>query len=134
MTTFFAIFIILHGLVHLWYVTLSLRLIPYQPEMGWSGESWLLTNMLGDGGARSIASILYTLAFLGFAAAGAGMLMEQQWFRPVMMASAVLSFIAIGLFWDGKPSQIVEKGIIGFAISMLAIVGLLIFNWPPSIP
>lgn len=58
MTTFFAIFMILHWLVHLWYVTLSLRSIPYQPEMGWSGESWLLTNMLGDGGARTIASIL----------------------------------------------------------------------------
>ncbi|MCJ7735755.1 MAG: hypothetical protein MUQ10_00375 [Anaerolineae bacterium] len=134
MTTFFAIFVILHGLVHLWYVTLNLGLIPYQPEMGWSGVSWLLTNMLGDGGARTIASILYTLAFLGLAVAGAGMLMEQQWFRPVMMASAVLSFIAISLFWDGKPSQIVEKGIIGFAISALLIVGLLIFNWPPSIP
>ena len=62
------------------------------------------------------------------------MLMEQQWFRPVMIGSAVLSFIAIGLFRDGKPSQIVEKGIVGFAISMLVIVGLLIFNWPPSIP
>lgn len=124
MTTFFAIFIILHGLAHLWYVTLSLKLIAFKPEMGWSGESWLLTSVLGDGGARTIATILYTLASLGFVAAGAGMLMEQQWFRPAMVWSAVLSIIAIILFWDGSASQIIEKGVLGFVISGLVIIGL----------
>ena len=28
------VFIVLHGLVHLWYVTLSQRLIEFQAEMG----------------------------------------------------------------------------------------------------
>lgn len=127
MTTFFAIFIILHGIAHLWYVTLSLRLIAYKPEMGWSGTSWLLTSILGDGATRIIASILYTLASLGLLAAGVGLLMDQKWFRPVMLWSAVLSLIAVVLFWDGNASQIIEKGLIGFVISGLVILVLLVF-------
>lgn len=127
MTNFFAIFIILHGLAHLWYVTLSIKLIAYKPEMGWSGDSWLLTNLMGDGGARTIAAILYTLASLGFVAAGVGLLMEEQWFRPLTIWSAVLSIIGIVLFWDGSASQIIEKGLLGFVISVLVMIGLGIF-------
>ena len=134
MTTFFAILIILHGLAHLWYVTLSLRLVAHTPEMGWSGESWLLTRILGDGGARTVASVLYALACLGLVAAGAGMLMEQHWFRPAMIWSAVLSITAIVLFWDGSGSQVIEKGLLGFVLSGLVIIGLGIFNWFPGIP
>ena len=134
MITFFAVFVILHGLAHLWYVTLSLKLIAYKPEMGWSGESWLLTSMLGDGGARTIASILYTLESLGLVAAGAGMSIGKQWFHPVVIWSAVLLITAIVLFWDGSASQIIEKGLLGLVISGLLIISLRIFVWPSSSP
>ena len=127
MTNVFAVFIILHGLVHLWYVTLSLRLVDYKPEMGWTGESWLLKNKLGDGANHIIASILYSLAALGFVASGVGLLMEQMWFRPLMAGSAVLSLLAIVLFWDGKSSQIIEKGLLGFVISAVVLIGLFVF-------
>ena len=127
MTNFFAIFVILHGLTHLWYVTLSLRLFAYKPEMGWSGKSWLLTSMIGDVGARTVATILYSLAALGFIAAGVGLLCEQPWFRPAMLWSAILSIIAIVLFWDGNASQIIEKGLLGFVISGLVILVLQVF-------
>ena len=43
-----SLFIVLHGLVHLWYFTLSQRLVEFKPEMGWSGRSWIFTNFLGD--------------------------------------------------------------------------------------
>ena len=46
------IFIILHGLVHLGYFTLSHRLVPFEPQMGWTGRSWLFTGILGDNTAR----------------------------------------------------------------------------------
>lgn len=134
MRNLFAIFIILHGLVHLWYVILSLRLVAVRPEMGWSGASWLFTRSLGDAATRAMSTLLYGLACLGFVAAGAGLLLGQAWFRPMMLRSAVLSLVAIGGFWNGKTSQIVEKGIIGFAISGLVMIGLLAFGWPPSIP
>ena len=92
--------------------------------MGWSGESWLLTSIMGDGRARILAAILYALAALGFVVAGTGMLMEQQWFRPLMLGSAVLSIIAIVLFWDGIASQMIEKGLLGFIINGLVIISL----------
>lgn len=41
------IFMLLHGLVHLWYFVMSRGLVELKPEMGWSGKSWLLTNLLG---------------------------------------------------------------------------------------
>ena len=44
----FGTFVVLHGLVHLWYFTLSQRLVEFKPEMGWTGKSWILSNLLGD--------------------------------------------------------------------------------------
>jgi hypothetical protein len=118
MTTLVAIFLILHGLFHLWYVIVSLRLIEYKPWMGWSGESWLLTSRLGDGGAHAIAAVLYSLAAMGFVGSGVGLLMEQQWFHPVLVGSVVVSLIATILFWAGKNSlmMFVEILILGVLI------------------
>ena len=118
MRTLVAVFLILHGIFHLWYVTVSLRLIEYKPWMGWSGESWLLTSRLGDGGARAIAAVLYSLAAVGFAASGVGLLTEMPWFRIVLIGSLVFSLIATLLFWAGKDSTImfVEILVLGVLI------------------
>ncbi len=118
MTILVAVFLIFHGIFHLWYVTVSLRLIEYKPWMGWSGESWLLTSSLGDGGARTIAAVLYSLAATGFVVSGVGLLIEQTWFRPVLIGSLVFSLIATLLFWDGKNSlmMFVEILILGVLI------------------
>ena len=40
--------LILHGLVHMWFVTLSQGLVEYRSDRGWTGKSWLQTNILGD--------------------------------------------------------------------------------------
>ena len=118
MRTLVAVFLIFHGIFHLWYVAVSLRLIEYKSWMGWSGESWLLTSRLGDGAARTIAAVLYSLAAMGFVASGVGLLMEQPWFRPVLVGSVVFSLIAVILFWAGKDSlmMFVEILILGVLI------------------
>ena len=118
MRTLVAVFLILHGIFHLWYVIVSLRLIEYKPWMGWSGESWLLTSRLGDGGARAIAAVLYSMAAVGFAASGVGLLTEMPWFRIVLIGSLVFSLIATLLFWAGKDSTImfVEILVLGVLI------------------
>ena len=121
------IFVILHGLVHLWYVTLSTRLVEYKPDMGWTGESWLLTSPLGDSATRALASGLYVLATLGFVAGGIGLLARQDWRQGVLAASAILSTAIIILFWDGNTSMLVQKGLIGVLINvgvMLALYAL----------
>lgn len=119
------IFIVLHGLVHLWYFTLSQRLVAFQAEMGWTGKSWLLTNLVGDAPTRSLASVLYILAALGFIAGGIGIFIHQTWWRPMLMSSAIFSSAVILLFWDGSAEMLVQKGLIGFFINLAILVILL---------
>ena len=120
MRTLVAVFLILHGIFHLWYVTVSLRLIEYKSWMGWSGESWLLTTRIGDGGARTIAAVLYSLAAMGFVASGVGLLMEQLWFRLVLAGSVIISLIAVALFWYGKRSLLLFVEILSLGVLMIA--------------
>jgi hypothetical protein len=56
------IFIVLHGLVQLWYVVLSQRLVDSQGDMGWTGESWIFLSLLGDGATRALAAALFLAA------------------------------------------------------------------------
>ncbi len=123
------VFIVLHGLVHLWYVTLSQRLVEFQPEMGWSGESWLLSPLLGDAATRSLATVLYGLATLGFVIGGIGVLVQQAWWRPVVIGSAAFSSAIIILFWDGNRQLLVQKGLIGLVINVAILVALLVLKF-----
>lgn len=123
----FGLFIVLHGLVHLWYVVLSQRLVDFQPEMGWSGESWLLSNSLEALTRRSLASVLYALASLTFVVSGIGVFSNAAWQAPALAISAVFSSATILLFWDGRPDMLVQKGAIGLLINGLILFGLLLF-------
>jgi hypothetical protein len=124
----FGIFIVLHGLVHIWYFTLSQRLVAFQAEMGWTGKSWIFTNLIGDAATRSLASVLYVLATLGFVAGGIGIFIQQTWWRPVLVGSAIFSSAVIVLFWDGGTKMLVQKGILGLVINLVVLVMLFIFR------
>ncbi|MGD8793055.1 MAG: hypothetical protein PVF47_10925 [Anaerolineae bacterium] len=126
----FGIFVVLHGLVHLWYVTLSQGLVEFQAEMGWTGKSWLFSPLLGEGATRSLATVLYSLATLAFLIGGIGIFVQQAWWRPMVIGSAAFSAAIILLFWDGGLQMIVEKGLLGFLINAALLVALLVFGWP----
>ncbi|MGD2207148.1 MAG: hypothetical protein PVH17_10240 [Anaerolineae bacterium] len=126
----FGIFIVLHGLVHLWYVTLSQGLVEFQAEMGWTGESWLFSPLFGGAATRLLATVLYSLAAFSFVAGGVGFFAQWAWWRPVIIGSAAFSAVIILLFWDGGLQMIVEKGLIGFLINAALLVALLVFDWP----
>ena len=126
----YAIFILLHGLVHMWYVTLAQRWVPFEPEMGWTGNSWLLTNMMGDAPTRTFATILYSIATLSFVIAGAGVLAQADWWVIVLVGAAIVSSVTILLFWDGSFGMLVQKGMLGLLINIVLLISLLIFNWP----
>lgn len=114
----FSIFLVLHGLVHFWYFTLSHGLVAFQPEMGWSGHSWLFTNLLGGAGARSLASVLYPLAALLFVVGGIGFYARWEWAQPLLLGAAAFSAALIFLFWDGQAQLLVEKGILGLLVDI----------------
>ncbi len=125
---FISIFITLHGLVHLWYFTLSQRLIKFQPEMGWTGESWLFKNMMSESTVRFIASILFIITSVLFIISGVGYLLNTKWWQLIIIISSLLSSLILLLFWDGNLSQIVEKGIIGLLINIGILIIVLIIK------
>ncbi len=130
--TAFGIFIVLHGLVHLWYVVLAQRLVELKPEMGWSGQSWAVTPLLGDPATRLLATVVFVLVTAGMVIGGTGVVVQASWWRPLLIGTLVVSALGIVLFWDGSPALLVEKGVLGLLINVVLLVALLGFNWPPE--
>ena len=126
MQTILGIILCLHGLVHLWYVILSRGWVDFNADMGWTGHSWLLTNALGSDITRGLATLLYSLATVSFAVAGIGLLANQDWARTGMIIASSISAVTILVFWDGSFEMLVEKGVIGFLIS-LGVLGAVVF-------
>jgi hypothetical protein len=129
MNILIGIIILLHGLVHIWYVTLSQGWVEFQTNMGWIGKSWLLTNMLGNDVSRMVATVLYGLSTIVFLVAGTGLLAKQDWSRMWIIAASVISMITILVFWDGDLSMAVEKGALGFLINIGILVAIFLFGW-----
>jgi hypothetical protein len=121
------IILILHGLVHIWYITLSQGWVEFQAEMGWTGRSWLLSGLLGAGAAKMLAAGLYALAGLGLVAGGIGVLAQADWMGPILLGAAGLSALVILVFWDGSSEMLVQKGLLGFLIN-LGILGVMLLG------
>jgi hypothetical protein len=121
MSTILGIFVFLHGLVHFWYVTLSQGWVEYQADMGWTGQSWLLSGFVPSGARGLAATIFYALAGIAFAASGIGLLSQAEWTRPLLVASAGVSSAVILVFWDGNTQLLVQKGLIGLLINLVII-------------
>lgn len=119
-----SVFIVLHGLVHMWYVTLSQGWVAFEPEMGWSGRSWLLGPLVGSAGARSLGSALYVVTTLAFVAGGVGLFSRATWARPLLTGAALLSSALIVAFWEGGLQMSVQKGLIGLSINVVLLVAL----------
>jgi hypothetical protein len=128
--TFFGIFVVLHGLVHLWLVVLSQELIEYKPEMGWTARSWLFTGLIGDSATRWLATIVFVLVTAAFVVSGVGVFTRGDWWRSIMVGAAVISAAMLLFFWDGSAQLIVEKGLIGFLIDVAVVVSVLVLGWP----
>jgi len=127
MLTFFAgVFVILHGLVHIWYVVLSLNLVELKPEMGWTGISWLFTNLFGNALTHTLSAILYSASAVALVVGGVALITQAAWQRPALIIAAILSSITLILFWDGNFTRIVEKGLIGFIISAATLIAAMI--------
>ncbi|WP_436926075.1 hypothetical protein [Halosimplex amylolyticum] len=122
-----AVFLALHGLVHLWYVVLSQGWVEVEDAMGWNGQSWLLSDLLAEGTILSLASVLYVLVAAGFLAGGVGYGLDRDWATPVLVGAAVLSTVVLVVMWDGRFDLLVEKGVVGVAINV-AVVALLVFR------
>lgn len=124
------VFIVLHGLVHLLYSGQSRRLFELQPGMAWPDGSWAFVKLLGDETARLLASVLYTLAAIGFVVGGVGILAKQAWWRPATIGSAIFSAVIVILFWNGQLQKLNDQGLIALIINTAILVALLVLRWP----
>jgi hypothetical protein len=126
----FGVFCVLHGLVHLLYFGQSARYFELQPGMLWPNGAWAFSKLFGDDATRRLAGVFLIVAAIGFVAGGAGVLMRQAWWRPVIVSAAAFSAMIYILFWDGKMRRLDDQGGIGILINIAILVAVLILNWP----
>jgi hypothetical protein len=126
----FGVFMVLHGLVHVLYFGQSARYFELQPGMVWPNGSWAFSRFLGEAVTRNLASILLILAAVGFVAGGAGIILKQSWWQPVVVSTAIFSSVIYVLFWDGVMRGLDNKGGVGILINLTILAALLIFHWP----
>lgn len=126
MNKLLGVFFILHGLVHLWYAILSLKLVAFKPDMGFTGESWLLSRFFPENVLGLIATVLFSVAAIAFVVAGISLFAGAGFVTPLLIWTSVYSSIVLILFWDGSFQFIVQKGLIGLLINAGIIIGLVV--------
>ena len=126
----FAIFLVLHGLVHLLYFGHSARYFELQPGLAWPDGAWAFSKVLGNESTRSLSGILLVLTALVFAASGVGLLARQVWWRPLAAGAATFSGLIYILLWDGSFQKMADKGLVGLLINLAILVLVLVLKWP----
>lgn len=126
------VFIVLHGLVHLLYFGQSARYFELKPGMIWPDGSWAFSKLLGNEAARNLASISLVLAALGLIVGGIGLLVNQAWWRPVVVGGAAFSSLVYILFWNGSMQNMDGQGLVGILIDMAILLAVLLFRWPAT--
>ena len=127
----FGIFIVLHSFVHLLYFGQSSRYFELKPGMVWPDGAWAFSILPGDEATRKLASVLLILTAMGLIAGGIGTLLDQTWWRPVVMGATVFSSIVYFLLWNGRMQNLDGQGAVGILINMAILVSVLVLRWSP---
>jgi hypothetical protein len=128
----FGVFIVLHGLVHLLYFGQSARYFELKPGMVWPDGSWAFSKLLGNEAVRNLASISLTLVAAGLIVGGVGILVNQAWWRPVVVGVTAFSALDYILFWNGRMQNLDGQGLVGILIDMAILLAVLVFRWPAT--
>lgn len=128
------VFLLLHGLVHLLYFGHSQRFFELQAGLMWPEGSWVFSSLLNGDKIRMIASACMAISAIGFILAGAGLLLEQTWWRAILMYAIAFSSLVYFIFWNGKLEQLPDQGLVGVLINLSFLVFILILKWPSIQP
>ena len=121
--------LLVHGIGHVMAFLPALNITSTDK---WHHRSWLLAPVIGDTASRVISIILYGVAFIGFIAAALGLfgwLVPHDLWRSLAVVSAVISLIALALFWNSFASLFPNK-IGAIVVNIAVLVCLLWLNWP----
>lgn len=124
------IFMVLHGLVHMFYFGQARRFFEMQEGLQWPDGAWAFSRLLGVDGTRWLGAIACVLATLGFLAGGLAIFAGWSWWRPVVVASAAFSTAIWILCWNGTLQRLSEQGLIAVLINAAILVAVLVFHWP----
>ncbi len=92
--------LIIHGIGHIMALLPALNIASTEK---WNYRSWLLTRLLGDTISRVLVIVLFGAAMLGFITAGLGLfgwLVPHSAWQTLAIVSAVISLVALALFWN----------------------------------
>ncbi len=124
-----ALVLFIHGIGHAMAFLPALGLASTET---WHPRSRLLTPLLGDTVTRIISTILFLAALFGFVGSALGLmnwLVPHDMWQTFAVVSAVISLLAIFLFWNSFYSLFPNKvGAIGVDVAVL--ICLLWLNWP----
>ena len=113
-----------HGIGHLLFLVPLLGIADWEQP----SRSWLLSNLGGDTATWIVGSLLWLAATVGFIAVAVGMFGQQEWWRRLAVSSAVVSILAMALFWSAPVSSSTLSPLL-FDVAVL--VALLLLRWPP---
>jgi hypothetical protein len=124
------IVLILHGVGHV----LGILALTSLGGENWNVRSWLLTNSVGEAPAKVISTVMWAVGFVVFVAAGLALLQigfpESSW-KPLAVGGAVLSLVALTLFWNAFPALFPNK-LGAIAVNLAVLIGVLIADWPTA--
>jgi hypothetical protein len=120
-TTAVIVFILLHGLVHVWYFLLSSQLVTHKSDMGWNAQSKLLFSW-SEKERRLVASMLYLYVTILFILAVVGYWVQSLWWSDTLMMACISSSVVILLFFDGTFKKLVQKGLIGLILNIVILI------------
>lgn len=126
--------LLLHGLGHggalgalAW-----IRFRPGTPTGYWlAARSWLVPSLPGDT-ATTIASAFWIVSLVGFVIAAMsfwGILVPGDMWRPLAVASAVVSGAGIAFFFGTWP---MFNTLAALGVNVAVLVALLWLHWPPQ--
>ena len=125
-----AVFLILHGLVHLLYLGQSMKWYELGKGMTWPDNSWAFSRPFGNKATRAIASVSCVVAALVFVAGGGLIFAKQPVWLWITVGAAAFSSLLVILMWDGKMKELANQGLFAILINVAIIILLLVVGWP----
>jgi len=122
--------LLLHGLGHGGAIGALIAIDRGVPSGKWlEARSWLFPK-LAPQAAKIIAITLWVLSLLGFVAAALsfwGVLLPGDFWRPLALIFAFISFVGIALFWGTWP---MFNTLAAQAVNLAVIITQLWLHWP----
>jgi hypothetical protein len=116
--------VLAHGLVHIMF-EFYFQDSTNNKNVGWSGESWLLSKFINENLVKIVGKLLWGLVIITFSLTGLiliGLPIFAELWESLMITASILSLIGFLLFWNGlKPEPLY------YIVGIILDIGFLIF-------